>query len=87
MGQVTARISEAINNLGNDLTAAGWPAGDPNDQKFDTSITFRDLVIAATDVVWLESELRECANELCTKCGGRREGRCDGCRWKEVGCS
>ena len=36
----------------------------------------------------LESELRDCRNELCLKCGAyhkAHEGACDGCRWKDVG--
>ena len=33
-----------------------------------------------------ESDLRDCRNELCLRCGNYREkhlGACDGCRWKE----
>lgn len=36
---------------------------------------------------WLEGELKECANELCLKCGSYREehlGACDGCRWRNA---
>ena len=87
MGKVMSRISDALNNLGNDLTGAGWPAGEKDGKKFDTSITFRDLVLTASDIVWLESELRDCVNELCLKCGSYRDehlGACDGCRWKEI---
>lgn len=32
------------------------------------------------------SDLKDCRNELCLKCGSYREahkGACDGCRWKE----
>ena len=34
-----------------------------------------------------ESDLRDCVNELCLKCGSYREdhlGACNGCRWKTV---
>ena len=36
----------------------------------------------------LQTELRDCRNELCLKCGAyhkAHEGACDGCRWKDVG--
>lgn len=87
MGNLTKRISDAVNDLGNDLTAAGWPEGKKDGRKFNTSIAFRNLVITAGDVPGLESELRDCVNELCLKCGQYRrehEGACDGCRWKQV---
>ena len=35
----------------------------------------------------LQSELTDCRNELCLKCGDYRrehEGACNGCRWKDV---
>ena len=84
MNNLTRRLSDAINNLGNDLTGAGWPAGEKNGRQFDTSLTFRELVITAGDVAGLESDLRDCVNELCLKCGAyhrEHEGACDGCRW------
>lgn len=36
----------------------------------------------------LKSDLNDCRNELCLRCGNYREahnGACDGCRWKDVG--
>ena len=87
MGKFTKEIIDAINNLGNDLTGAGWPAGEKNGRQFDTSTTFRELVIKAGNVAWIESELRDCVNELCLKCGDYKlehEGACNGCRWKDV---
>lgn len=36
----------------------------------------------------LKSDLKDCRNELCLKCGDYKQahnGACDGCRWKEVG--
>ena len=35
----------------------------------------------------IRAELKDCANELCLKCGAYHEsylGACDGCRWKAV---
>jgi len=87
MGKFNKEIIDAINNLGNDLTGAGWPAGEKNGRQFDTSTTFRELVIKAGNVAWIESELRDCVNELCLKCGDYKlehEGACNGCRWKDV---
>jgi hypothetical protein len=87
MGKLTKAISDAVNNLGNDLTGAGWPAGKKDGRKYDTSATFRELAITAGDVAGMESDLRDCVNELCLKCGQYRrehEGACDGCRWKAV---
>ena len=87
MGKLTKAISDAMNNLGNDLTGARWPAGEKDGRKFDTSVTFRELVITAGDVAGMESDLRDCVNELCLRCGSYLEehlGACDSCRWKEV---
>ena len=87
MGNLTRRISDAINNLGNELTGAGWPEGKKDGRTYCTSTAFRDLVITAGDVAGMESDLRDCVNELCWKCGNYREEHmcaCDGCRWKDV---
>lgn len=88
MEKLTKRLSDAINNLGNDLTGAGWPEGEGFDGRaFNTGEKFRELVITAGDVAFMESELRDCVNELCYKCGDYRrehEGACNGCRWKDV---
>ena len=55
----------------------------------ETLARIRKLVVEAkADHDRLMSELRDCRNELCLKCGNYREahnGACDGCRWKEVG--
>ena len=40
------------------------------------------------EIARLNSELRDCRNELCLECGKykrRHIGACDGCRWMEVG--
>jgi len=87
MKNLTRLISDAINNLGNELTCAGWPEGKKNGRTYCTSTAFRDLVITAADVAGMESDLRDCVNELCLKCGNYHEsyaGACDGCRWLEV---
>lgn len=84
---MTKRLSDAINALGNDLTGAGWPEGEKDGRKFNTGATFRELVITAGDAAGVESDLRDCVNELCYKCGQYREehlGACNGCRWKDV---
>ena len=36
----------------------------------------------------LKSDLKDCRNELCLRCGQYKTahlGACDGCRWKDVG--
>ena len=43
-----------------------------------------DKMVRERDKV--KSDLKDCRNELCLKCGNYREahnGACDGCRWKE----
>lgn len=40
------------------------------------------------DMAKLQSDLRDCRNELCLKCGEYKmahKGACDGCRWKDDG--
>lgn len=42
---------------------------------------------AESKIKRLKSELRDCRNELCLKCGEYKQrhlGACDGCRWKEL---
>ena len=37
-----------------------------------------------TQLMRFQSELKDCANELCYQCGSykhQHEGACDGCRW------
>jgi len=44
----------------------------------------RDLKVRIAD---LKSELKDCRNELCLKCGNYKQkhlGACDGCRWGEM---
>ena len=46
-----------------------------------------DLVKVINIVGDIESDLNDCVNELCLKCGNYREqhlGACDGCWWKAV---
>ena len=48
---------------------------------------WKDLLTIKDDVLTLESDLRDCVNELCLKCGQYRTehlGSCTGCRWKRV---
>ena len=55
----------------------------------ETLARIRKLVVEAkADYDRLLSELRDCRNELCLRCGSYREkhlGACDWCRWKDVG--
>ena len=35
----------------------------------------------------IETDLRDCRNELCLKCGQYKQkhlGACDGCRWRDI---
>lgn len=87
MGKLMDKIASAINDLGNDLTGAGWPEGEKDGRAYCTSKAFRNLVIDASGVAWMEIDLRDCVNELCLKCGQylrEYKGACDGCRWKQV---
>ena len=55
----------------------------------ETLARVRKLIVEAkADHDKLMSELRDCRNELCLRCGSYREkhlGACDGCRWEDVG--
>ena len=45
-----------------------------------------DKMVRERDKV--KSDLKDCRNELCLRCGSYRKkhlGACDGCRWKDVG--
>jgi hypothetical protein len=85
------RLNELFNDLGNALTAAEWPVkaakfGDKV-KLYDTKEIYKDLVYAGYDVENQLSDLKDCVNELCLKCGAYHEsylGACDGCRWKAV---
>ena len=58
-------------------------AADPIDQG-KASVALTELICI---VGCAESDLKDCVNELCLKCGSFREahlGACDGCRWKAV---
>lgn len=44
----------------------------------------RDLKARIAD---LKSDLKDCRNELCLKCGDYKQkhlGACDGCRWENI---
>lgn len=44
----------------------------------------RDLKARIAD---LKSDLKDCRNELCLKCGDYKQrhlGACDGCRWRDM---
>ena len=79
MSKLSEILSDAVNNMGNALTRAQWPE--------PTVEAFKTLVLAAGDAEYAMSDLHDCVNELCLKCGQYREahnGACDGCRWKQV---
>lgn len=77
------RLTSAITSIGNALTAAGWP----DEKGYNSSKIYQELVYASVDVGNRLTDLRDCVNELCLKCGSYRQehlGACDGCRWKNV---
>lgn len=44
----------------------------------------RDLKASIAD---LKSDLKDCRNELCLRCGDYKQrhlGACDGCRWENI---
>ena len=70
--------NEALNEMIKDLTDL------PGGTDFEVSLHAMNLISAITDA---ESDLKDCVNELCFKCGKYHEsylGACDGCRWNEV---
>ena len=91
-GTATARLAEAVNEIGNLLTAAKWPTlavnCPPNGVKlYDAKEIYKDLAYATTDISNQVSDLKDCVNELCLQCGQYKEaheGACDDCRWLKV---
>lgn len=85
---VGMKLAEAVNDLGNALTAARWPEGKRFDGvKYNTSEAFKAVAFASADVSSMETDLKDCVNELCLKCGTYRnahKGACDSCRWLKV---
>ena len=70
--------NEALNAVVKDLTEL--PGGDA----LDVSMHVMSLI---SEITGAESDLHDCVNELCLKCGSYHEsyaGSCDGCRWKTV---
>ena len=70
--------NDALNAVIKDLTDL------PGGTAPDVSMHVMTLVGVITNT---ESDLRDCVNELCLKCGCYREahlGACNGCRWKAV---
>ena len=57
-------------------------------QKKDTKELLQTIVEDTVKVYRLRSELKNCRNELCLKCGNYHEsyaGACDGCRYRSGG--
>lgn len=49
--------------------------------------TLSENVRLRREIERLATDLKDCRNELCLKCGAylkRHLGTCDGCRWKET---
>ena len=70
--------NEALNAIVKDLTEL------PGGTDVQISMHAMELISAITGT---ESDLHDCVNELCLKCGAYHEsylGACDGCRWKAV---
>ena len=69
--------NETLNTLTRTLAA------DPIDLG-KASVALAELICIVSKT---ESDLKDCVNELCLKCGSYHEsylGACDGCRWKAV---
>lgn len=46
-----------------------------------------ELHLASIAIDDLQTELKQCRNELCLRCGQykeRHKGACDGCRWRDM---
>ena len=74
---VSVDLQNFTTEFGNRQVTAHWKDED----------LWKDLLTIKDDVLTLESDLRDCVNELCLKCGQYRTqhlGSCDGCRWKRV---
>lgn len=44
------------------------------------------ILLLETQLLNFKVELKDCANELCCKCGAYKhehKGACDGCRWRK----
>lgn len=71
-------MNDALNAIVKDLTEL------PGGTDVQISMHAMELISAITGT---ESDLKDCVNELCLKCGAYHEsylGACDGCRWKAV---
>ena len=90
-GSIGLRLAEAVNDMGNVLTAAKWPTlsvHHPNGVKiYDAKETFKELTFVSMEAQNQLSDLKDCVNELCLKCGQYKErylGACKDCRWLKV---
>ena len=79
------RMIETINDLGNAFTVAKWPEAQTEPAKIPaTKDIYTELVSQQSDVYKLEGDYHDAVNELCYKCGSYKkehEGACNGCRW------
>ena len=79
--RTSVRLNDTISGLGYHVFIQGGVKSDEANQKY------RELSDLASDVGRMESDLHDCVNELCLKCGCYKrshEGACDDCRWKAV---
>lgn len=80
MRQTSAVLSELVKTLENLV----------DEQSTDICTTSRlvgDVTQIYVQVDMLETDLRDCVNELCLQCGQYKEahnGACDNCRWLKV---
>lgn len=82
------KMVDTINKLGNALTAAGWPEEQTEPVLIPaTKEIYQTLMDLQAEVYRMEGEFHDAVNELCLKCGSYRqehEGACDGCRWQKL---
>lgn len=84
--QISPKMIENLNDLGNLLTALKNPIEERYGNKYDSSEIFNRLMADYMQVMEMETDLHDSVNELCLKCGNYREehnGACNGCRWLE----
>ena len=70
--------NDAVNKVVTDLVKIGCGA--------DMEVS-ANMAALTSIIINIESDLKDCVNELCYQCGKYHtafEGSCDGCRWLDV---
>lgn len=70
--------NDAVNKVVTDLVKIGGGA--------DMEVS-ANMAALTSIIINIESDLKDCVNELCYQCGKYHtafEGSCDGCRWLDV---